>query len=77
MRSFDRTSGPAARCAAFACGALPAQRARNSRMEFGEINFAFQQTVLPHVDVELAGEILSNNWIPKTLFRPAPTEPDD
>lgn len=46
-------------------------------MEFGEINFAFQQTVLPHVDVELAGEILSNNRIPKTLFRPAPTEPDD
>jgi hypothetical protein len=29
------------------------------------------------VDVELAREILSNSWIPKTLFRPPPTEPDD
>jgi hypothetical protein len=56
---------------------LPAQRARNCRVEFGEINFAFQQTMLPHVDVELAREILSNNWIPKTLFRPPPTEPDE
>ena len=51
--------------------------ARNCRVEFGEINFAFQQTVLQHVDVDLAREILSNNWIPKTIFRPPPTEPDE
>jgi hypothetical protein len=56
---------------------LPAQRARNCRVEFGEINFAFQQTMLPHVDLDLAREILSNSWIPKTIFRPPPTEPDE
>jgi hypothetical protein len=56
---------------------LPARRARNCRVEFGEINFAFQQTMLQHVDVDLAREILSNSWIPKTLFRPDPSEPDE
>ena len=31
-------------------GYLPAQRARGCRVEFGEVNFAFQQTMLSHVD---------------------------
>jgi hypothetical protein len=72
VASFDRASGVVAKCAAFGCTALPAGRARNCRLEFGEINFAFQQTVLPH-----AREVLTNNWIPKTLLRPPPTEPND
>jgi hypothetical protein len=58
-------------------GYLPAQRARGCRVEFGEINFAFQQTMLSHVDRELAKAILARDWIPETIFRPPPTTPDE
>ena len=49
-------------------GYLPAQRARGCRVEFGEVNFAFQQTMLSHVDRELAKAILARDWIPETVF---------
>jgi hypothetical protein len=42
-------------------GYLPAQRARGCRTEYGEINFAFQQTMLPHVDRELAKALLARD----------------
>ena len=58
-------------------GYLPAQRARGCRVEFGEVNFAFQQTMLFHVDRELAKAILARDWIPETVFRPPPTAPDE
>jgi Putative metallopeptidase len=56
---------------------LPPRRARSCRVEFGEVNFAFQQTLLSHVDRELARKVLSRDWIPETVFRPEPTEPDE
>jgi hypothetical protein len=56
---------------------LPAQRARGCRVEFGEVNFAFQQTMLSHVDRELAKTILARDWIPEAVFRPPPTAPDE
>ena len=58
-------------------GYLPAQRARSCRVEFGEVNFAFHQTMLSHVDRELAKAILARDWIPETVFRPPPTAPDE
>jgi Putative metallopeptidase len=58
-------------------GYLPAQRARGCRVEFGEVNFAFQQTMLSHVDRELAKSILARDWIPEAVFRPPPTAPDE
>ena len=58
-------------------GYLPAQRARGCRVEFGEVNFAFQQTMLSHVDRELAKSILASDWIPEAVFRPPPTAPDE
>jgi hypothetical protein len=56
---------------------LPERRARSCRVEFGEVNFAFQQTMLSHVDRELARKVLSQDWITETVFRPAPTEPEE
>ena len=46
-------------------------------MEFGEVNFAFQQTMLSHADRELAKAILAREWIPETIFRPPPTTPEE
>jgi hypothetical protein len=56
---------------------LPERRARGCRVEFGEVNFAFEQTMMQHVDRELARQVLAKNWIPKTIFRPEPTAPEE
>jgi hypothetical protein len=58
-------------------GYLPAQRERSCRVEFGEINFAFRQTMLSHIDQQLAKAVLAMDWIPDTIFRPPPAAPDE
>jgi Putative metallopeptidase len=51
-------------------GHLPEARARGCRVEFGEVNFAFQQTIRPHVDQELAKAVLQSGWLPDVLAQP-------
>jgi Putative metallopeptidase len=51
-------------------GHLPQARARNCRVEFGEANFAFQQTVQPSVDRDMAKKILEGEWLPHVLEHP-------
>jgi len=51
-------------------GVLPEARAKNCRVEFGEVNFAFQQTIRPHVDLEMAKVILQTKWLPDVLEHP-------
>jgi hypothetical protein len=51
-------------------GYLPEARARGCRMEFGEANFAFQQTILPNVDREMGRAVLQGGWMPAALQRP-------
>jgi Putative metallopeptidase len=51
-------------------GYLPQARARGCRVEFGEVNFAFQQTIRPHVDQELAKAVLQSGWLPAALAEP-------
>jgi hypothetical protein len=51
-------------------GHLPEARARGCRVEFGEVNFAFQQTIRPHVDQELAKAVLQTGWLPDVLAEP-------
>ncbi len=51
-------------------GFLPQARARNCRVEFGEVNFAFQQTIRPHVDQEMAKTLLQTKWLPDVLDHP-------
>ena len=51
-------------------GYLPQARAHNCRVEFGEVNFAFQQTTLPHVDRDMAKKVLEGAWLPAVLAEP-------
>ena len=51
-------------------GYLPQARARNCRVEFGEANFAFQQTVRPTVDRDMAKKVLESTWLPDVLEHP-------
>jgi len=57
-------------------GHLPEARARECRVEFGELNFAFQHLVRPHVDQKLAKTVLQDGWLPDVLAEPdLPPEP--
>jgi hypothetical protein len=51
-------------------GYLPQTRARNCRVEFGEANFAFQQTVRPSIDRDMAKKVLEGAWLPDVLEHP-------
>jgi hypothetical protein len=44
-------------------GYLPKTRARGCRVEFGELNFAFQNLVVPKLDRERAKAVLDTNWV--------------
>jgi len=50
---------------------LPEQRAPRCRLEYGEVNYAFQKTVRPHVDQEIAKRVMQHEWLPevKTTHR--------
>jgi hypothetical protein len=51
-------------------GYLPQARARSCRTEFGEVNFAFEQVIYPHVDKEMAKPIFQRGWLPAVLNEP-------
>jgi hypothetical protein len=53
-------------------GYLPKERARSCGMEYGELNFAFQQLIVPHLDRELAKAVLEKDWLPTTSGSAAP-----
>jgi hypothetical protein len=61
-------------------GYLPEQRARSCKMEYGEMNFAFQKLFVPVIDNELWKQVMSKKWLPDPdilLFRmtgPGPQE---
>ena len=44
---------------------LPKNRADNCRHEFDEISYAFQHTMVSHLDPQMAKEILNKNWLPR------------
>ena len=59
-------------------GHLPEGRARGCRIEFGELNFAFQHLIKPHVDQQLAKAVLQDGWLPDVLAEPdVPPEPPE
>jgi hypothetical protein len=45
-------------------GYLPPARAKNCRVEYGELNFAFQQLIKPHLDPDLTKAVLQQSWLP-------------
>lgn len=46
-------------------GYLPQERARRCAVEFGELNFAFQQLVTPQLDPRLMDDVVGRNWFAK------------
>jgi hypothetical protein len=51
-------------------GYLPKDRARGCRVEYGEVNYAFQQTIRPSLDPELAKAVMAKSWLPPVTTRP-------
>jgi hypothetical protein len=51
-------------------GYLPAQRAKSCHNEYGEVNFAFQQLILPYLDKDLTKKVLDQEWLPPATSRP-------
>jgi Putative metallopeptidase len=43
---------------------LPKARVPGCKTEYGEVNFAFQKLIEPHVDQNLKNEVLSKSWVP-------------
>jgi hypothetical protein len=48
-------------------GYLPKSRARSCRMAYGEVNFAFQQLIVPHLDRALADAVMKHDWLPNPM----------
>jgi Putative metallopeptidase len=44
-------------------GYLPPDRARRCKHEFAKLSFAFRQLILPHIDKELARQVLDGPWL--------------
>jgi len=45
-------------------GFLPADRARACRVEFQEVNFAFEKLIFPYLDAERMKQVLAKDWLP-------------
>ena len=45
------------------------------KTEYGEINFAFQQTMLPDIDKQRAKAVMEQSWLPKVTSQPDPPPP--
>jgi hypothetical protein len=51
-------------------GYLPEDRARGCKVEYGEVNFAFQQLIFPHLDPQLAKAVMEKTWLPDAKSPP-------
>ena len=45
-------------------GYLPSSRAPHCKREFGTLSFAFRQLIVPHLDKQLAMQVLDDTWLP-------------
>lgn len=52
-------------------GYLPEMRAKDCRREYGEVHYAFNTLILPHVDKAIAQKVLHKDWLPEAA-RPTP-----
>jgi hypothetical protein len=52
-------------------GFLPKTRAKGCRREYGELTFAFNKLIVPHLDQSIAREVLQKSWLPEEKDRPA------
>lgn len=52
-------------------GYLPKTRAKNCKREYDHVAFAFRELVTPHLDQQLARQILDRDWLPEVKERSA------
>ena len=55
---------------------LPKERARVCRGQYGELNFAFHQLILPHLDRQLAKQVMDQSWLPAADMSIGPRKPN-
>jgi hypothetical protein len=55
---------------------LPKERARLCRGQYGELNFAFHQLILPHLDRQLAKQVMDQSWLPADDMSIGPRKPN-
>jgi Putative metallopeptidase len=46
-------------------GHLPEGRARGCKGEYNQVAFAFRDIIVPHLDVQLAKQVLDKTWLPE------------
>lgn len=51
---------------------LPKARAKGCAREYGEVAYAFHRLIAPHLDAQLAQEVLHKTWLPDGRSKPAP-----
>ena len=51
-------------------GYLPQDRAKNCRREYGELTYAFNKFIVPHLDRHIAHKVLQKAWLPDDENRP-------
>jgi hypothetical protein len=52
-------------------GYLPKTRARNCQREYDHVAFAFQTLVSPHLDQQMARQVMDKTWLPEAKARSA------
>jgi hypothetical protein len=49
---------------------LPENRARGCKREYDEVAFAFKKLIVPHLDDDLAKQMLKKEWLPPESAKP-------
>jgi putative metallopeptidase DUF4344 len=55
---------------------LPRERARLCRGQFGELTYAFHQLIAPHLDRQLAKQVMDKSWLPPDEMRSGTGKPN-
>jgi hypothetical protein len=55
---------------------LPKERARLCRGQYGELAYAFHQLIAPHLDRQLAQQVMDKSWLPPDDMPTGPRKPN-
>jgi hypothetical protein len=50
-------------------GYLPEDRARDCKREYEQLTFAFRDLIVPHIDRQLAQQVMDKTWLPEVKAR--------
>jgi Putative metallopeptidase len=55
---------------------LPKERAKICRGQYGELTYAFHQLIAPHLDRQLAKQVMDKSWLPSDEMRSGTGKPN-